>query len=237
MSKLKILRIDDNYEKALQEAATALRSGGVVAIPTDTVYGLAADATQHDAVGKLAEMKGRSKAQPIAVLVAGTAQAKSLVGELSESELFATALMDAFWPGPLTIVLPVAGGLVAEGVANILLDEDRTEGGKTDDLATKATIGIRCPDHDWVRELASQVGPIAATSANLHGTPPCITAEEVAQTFSNETATDLASTIDLIIDGGPAATAASTVIECQAGHPIILREGPITQEQIQTALL
>ena len=231
MSKLKILRIDDNYEKALQEAATALRSGGVVAIPTDTVYGLAADATQHDAVGKLAEMKGRSKAQPIAVLVAGTAQAKSLVGELSESELLATALMDAFWPGPLTIVLPVA---VAEGVANILLDEDRTEGGKTDDLAT---IGIRCPDHDWVRELASQVGPIAATSANLHGTPPCITAEEVAQTFSNETATDLASTIDLIIDGGPANTAASTVIECQTGQVQIIREGPITQKQIQAVLL
>ena len=231
MSKLKILRIDDNYEKALQEAATALRSGGVVAIPTDTVYGLAADATQHDAVGKLAEMKGRSKAQPIAVLVAGTAQAKSLVGELSESELLATALMDAFWPGPLTIVLPVA---VAEGVANIVLDEDRTEGGTTDDLAT---IGIRCPDHDWVRELASQVGPIAATSANLHGTPPCITAEEVAQTFSNETATDLASTIDLIIDGGPAATAASTVIECQAGQVQIIREGPITQKQIQAVLL
>ena len=231
MSKLKILRIDDNYEKALQEAATALRSGGVVAIPTDTVYGLAADATQHDAVGKLAEMKGRSKAQPIAVLVAGTAQAKSLIGELSESKLFATALMDAFWPGPLTIVLPVA---VAEGVANIVLDEDRTEGGTTDDLAT---IGIRCPDHDWVRKLASQVGPIAATSANLHGTPPCITAEEVAQTFSNETATDLASTIDLIIDGGPAATAASTVIECQAGQVQIIREGPITQKQIQAVLL
>ena len=229
MSKLKILRIDDNYEKALQEAATALRSGGVVAIPTDTVYGLAADATQHDAVEKLAEMKGRSKAQPIAVLVAGTAQAKSLVGELSESELLATALMDAFWPGPLTIVLPVA---VAEGVANILLDEDRTEGGKTDDLAT---IGIRCPDHDWVRKLASQVGPIAATSANLHGTPPCITAEEVAQVFGKAQKTAVVPA--LIIDGGPANTAASTVVECQAGQVQIIREGPITQKQIQAVLL
>ena len=140
--------------------------------------------------------------------------------------------MDAFWPGPLTIVLPVVGGLVAEGVANILLDEDRTEGGKTDDLAT---IGIRCPDHDWVRKLASQVGPIAATSANLHGTPPCITAEEVAQVFGKAQKTAVVPA--LIIDGGPADTAASTVIECQAGHPKILRQGPITQEQITAALL
>ena len=183
-------------------------------IPTDTVYGLAAVASQPEAVVKLAEMKGRSKSQPIAVLVADAGQAESLVGELSAA---AATLMDAFWPGPLTIVLPVMDGEAA--VADVLL------GGETAD----ATIGIRCPDHNWVRELASQVGPIAATSANQHGMSPSITAEEVVKAFKDKS-------LSLVIGGGTSATAASTVLDCLSPHPKILREGPITQKQINTAL-
>ena len=214
MSELKILRIDDDPDGALQAAAEVLQAGGVVAIPTDTVYGLAAVASQPEAVERLAAMKGRSASQPIAVLVADTDQAESLVGQISAE---AMTLMEAFWPGPLTIVLPLAEGTV--NVAEVL------SGGE----AAKATIGIRCPDHSWVRELASQVGPIAATSANQHSMPPSVTAEEVVKTFKDKS-------FSLVIDGGPSATSASTVVDCLSPHPKILREGPITQEQIDAAL-
>ena len=218
----RILRIDDDSEGALRAAAEVLLAGGVAAIPTDTVYGLAAVATKPEAVENLAEMKGRSKSQPIAVLVADAAQAESLVGELSDD---AIALMDAFWPGPLTLVLPIASA----------------------SAETHAAIGIRCPDHRWVRELASRVGPIAATSANLHGMPPCATAEEVVQAFSNSPESSVPKRKPalvkpalvkpaLVIDGGSSATAASTVVDCLSPHSKILREGPITQEQLDAAL-
>ena len=239
MSKLKILRIDDDPERSLRAAAEVLRGGGVAAIPTDTVYGLAAVASKPEAVADLAAMKGRSKSQPIAVLVADKAQAESLAGELSAE---AMSLMDAFWPGPLTIVLPVA-----EGTANVAEVLSGSEMAGT--AAADTTIGIRCPDHNWVRELARQVGPIAATSANQHGMPPSVTAEEVVQAFSktHETALETARRKSpegsvakikpaLIIDGGTSATTASTVVDCLSYRPKILREGPITQEQIDTAL-
>ena len=295
----RILRIDDDPDGALRAAAAALRGGGVVAIPTDTVYGLAAVATKPEAVARLAAMKGRSKSQPIAVLVSDAAQAEELAGVLSAE---AVSLMDAFWPGPLTIVLPAAEGTSAAGTAaectanaaEVLSGPetagtaaagtaaagtaaagttaagttaadttaagttaaDTTAAGTTaaDTTAADTTIGIRCPDHNWVRQLARQVGPIAATSANLHGKPPCATAEEVAQAFSKTHETALESAISkspegsvpktkpalikpaLIIDGGPSSAAASTVVDCLSPHPKILREGPITQEQIDAAL-
>ena len=289
MPKLEILRIDDDPDGALRAAAAVLRGGGVVAIPTDTVYGLAAVAAKPEAVARLAAMKVRSKSQPIAVLVSDAAQAEELAGELSAE---AMSLMDAFWPGPLTIVLPIAAGTASEGTAaectanaaEVLSGSemagtaaagttaagtaaagttaaDTTAAGTTaagttaaDTTAADTTIGIRCPDHRWVRELARQVGPIAATSANLHGKPPCATAEEVVQAFSKTHETALESAISkppegsvpktkpvlmkpaLIIDGGPSAAAASTVVDCLSPHPKILREGPITQEQIDAAL-
>ena len=244
MSELKTLRIGDDPDGALQAAAEVLQAGGVVAIPTDTVYGLAALVSQPEAVERLAAMKGRSASQPIAVLVADAAQAESLVGQISAE---AATLMDAFWPGPLTIVLPVMEGKTA--VADVLLGRDK----QNDANETAGTIGIRCPDHNWVRELASQVGPIAATSANQHGKPPCTIAEEVVQAFGKADATAVENAAenarskspkgsvperkpDLVIDGGTSATSASTVVDCLSPRPKILREGPITQEQIDAAL-
>ena len=240
MSELKTLRIDDDPGMALRAAAEVLQAGGVVAIPTDTVYGLAAVASQPEAVERLAEMKGRSASQPIAVLVADAAQAESLVGELSAE---AATLMDAFWPGPLTIVLPVMEGKAA--VADVLLGGNKLK----DADEPVGTIGVRCPAYNWVRKLASQVGPIAATSANQHGKPPSITAEEVVQAFSktdapvaeNARSKSLQGSVPernlaLVIDGGPSTTSASTVVDCLSPQPKILREGPITQEQIDTAL-
>ena len=265
----RILKIDDDPGMALRAAAEVLQAGGVVAIPTDTVYGLAAVASQLEAVERLAAMKGRSASQPIAVLVADADQAESLVGELSAEIV---ALMDAFWPGSLTIVLPVMEEKAA--VADVLLGGDKQN--DTDEpartiigtssysldnrprtrpaeAAAKATIGIRCPAHAWVRELASQVGPIAATSANQHGKPPCATAEEVVQAFGKadapvaENAAESTGgkspqgsaakrSLALVIDGGPSTTSASTVIDCLSPHPRILREGPITRQQIDAAL-
>ena len=251
-----------------------LRGGGVVAIPTDTVYGLAAVAAKPEAVAKLAAMKGRSKSQPIAVLVSDAEQAEELAGVLSAE---AVSLMDAFWPGPLTVVLPAsegtsAAGTASEGTANTaevlsgpetagtavadttVADTTAADTTAADTTAAGTTIGIRCPDHHWVRQLARQVGPIAATSANLHGEPPCATAEEVVQAFSQTHETALESVRSkspegsvpktkpalikpaLIIDGGPSSAAASTVVDCLSPHPKILREGPITQEQIRAAL-
>ena len=279
MPKLKILRIDDDPDGALRAAAAVLRGGGVVAIPTDTVYGLAAVATKPEAVARLAAMKGRSKSQPIAVLVSDAEQAEELAGVLSAE---AVSLMDAFWPGPLTIVLPAAegtsaAGTASEGTANTAevlsgsemagtaaagtaaagtaaADTTAADTTVADTTAADMTIGIRCPDHNWVRELARQVGPIVATSANLHGEPPCATAEEVVQAFSKTHETALESAISkspegsvpktkpalikpaLIIDGGPSAAAASTVVDCLSPQPKILREGPITREQIDAAL-
>ena len=240
----RILKIDDDFGMALRAAAEVLQAGGVVAIPTDTVYGLAAVASQPEAVAKLAEMKGRSKSQPIAVLVADADQAESLVGELSAA---AATLMDAFWPGPLTIVLPVMEGKAA--VADVLLGGNKLK----DADEPVGTIGVRCPAHNWVRELASQVGPIAATSANQHGMPPSITAEEVVQAFGKADATAVENAAEnarskspqgsvpernlaLVIDGGPSITSASTVIDCLYPQPKILREGPITRQQIDAAL-
>lgn len=249
MSKLIILRIDDDPERALRAAAEVLQDGGVAAIPTDTVYGLAAVASETEAVAKLAAMKGRSKSQPIAVLVADAAQAEELVGELSAE---AMALMDAFWPGPLTIVLPAAEGTA--NVAEVLSGSEMAGTAAADTTmagtaAAATTIGIRCPDHNWVCELARRVGPIAATSANQHGMPPSVTAEEVVQAFSKTGETALENPRSkspegnvpkmkpaLIIDGGPSATAASTVVDCLSPQPKILREGPITQEQLDAAL-
>ena len=240
MSELKTLRIDDDPDGALQAAAEALQAGGVVAIPTDTVYGLAAVASQPEAVERLAEMKGRSASQPIAVLVADADQAESLVGQISTE---AMTLMDAFWPGPLTIVLPVMDGKAA--VADVILGGNKLK----DADEPVGTIGIRCPDRNWVRELASQVGPIAATSANQHGKPPSITAEEVVQAFSKTDAPVAENArskspqgsvpernLALVIDGGPSTTVASTVVDCLSPQPKILREGPITRQQIDAAL-
>ena len=240
MSELKTLRIDDDPDGALQAAAEALQAGGVVAIPTDTVYGLAAVASQPEAVAKLAEMKGRSASQPIAVLVADADQAESLVGQISTE---AMTLMETFWPGPLTIVLPVMEGKAA--VADVLLGGNKLK----DADEPVGTIGVRYPAHNWVRKLASQVGPIAATSANQHGKPPSITAEEVVQAFSKTDAPVAENArskspqgsvpernLALVIDGGPSTTVASTVIDYLTPQPKILREGPITRQQIDAAL-
>ena len=184
---------------ACERAAAELRAGGTLILPTDTVYGLAALPTHPGAVERLFELKDRGAHQPVAVLVAEVHQALELVDfESAEVERW----MAELWPGPLTLVL--ARSAFARQLA--LGGDDRT-------------IGVRCPDHSFVRALAAEVGPIATTSANRHGEP--------TPTSAREAAASLAGAVSLVVDGGPAGTVASTVVDASVTPWAILREGAI----------
>jgi tRNA threonylcarbamoyl adenosine modification protein (Sua5/YciO/YrdC/YwlC family) len=183
-------------------AVAALAAGHVVAIPTDTVYGLAVGATVQGATDRLFALKGRPRHVPLAVLVADTEQAWSIVdpGWPAACEQ-ARRLATRYWPGALTLVVPRAPGWTAD------LGED---GG---------TVGVRCPDHEWVRTLCRQAGPLATTSANLHGGPTPFTAAEVAAL--------LGSAVAVVVDGGRCAGLPSTVVDATVDPPLLLRRGAL----------
>lgn len=183
--------------------AAALREGDPIVLPTDTVYGLAALAADAEAVKKIFAVKKRPVDTRIAALVTDLAQSEELV-EMSPT---ARRLAEAFWPGQLTIVAPRRPGC---------------------DLAVgdELSVGVRCPDHPLVRELARREGPIAATSANRHGQPTPTTAAEVAAIFPK---------VGLIVDGGRVDGSASTVVSVMNGVEL-LREGVITAADINAAL-
>ena len=187
---------------AVVAATEALRRGEVVGVPTDTVYGLAADAANVDAIQQLFELKERPADRSIAVLVADVAAAESLV-ELTPS---ARRLAERFWPGPLTIVAP-------------------RRPGAPEHLGAGATIGVRLPDDATMRAIAVPA-PLAVTSANLHGGPTPSTADGLAELFP---------TLGLIVDGGPRPGASSTVVDMTGAAPTVLREGPITLDEILAA--
>ncbi len=189
---------------ALDQAVAVLGSGGTVVLPTDTVYGLAALPSIEGATQALFALKDRSEDHPLAVLVADLDQALELV---SFDEPAVGRWMAELWPGPLTIVLrrsAVAAGLALGG--------------------GPATIGVRCPDHPFVRALAAEVGAIATTSANRTGEPTPASADEAAAS--------LVGSVDLVVDGGPAGTVASTVVDASGEGWSILREGAITAAQL-----
>lgn len=181
----------------VETAAAALAAGSVVAIPTDTLYGLAADESQPAAVERIFELKQRPRDVQVPVLVADAEQAASLAVVASER---VAALLDAFWPGALTVVL------------------ERTTG--------EGTVGLRCPDSAVVRELCRRVGPLATTSANLHGSPPLTTAAEVLSVFGDGVP---------VVDGGTLAGAPSTVVDCTGPEPLLLRAGAIDFAAVQSA--
>ena len=188
-------------------AADTLRSGGVVLLPTDTVYGIAVLASMPGATERLFALKDRSVGQPVAVLVADRAQALGLAEGPDEAAL---RLMDRLWPGPLTLVLrrSVAASALSLG-------------------GDPSTVGIRCPDHDLVRALAGEVGPLATTSANRHGRPTPLTAAEAAAS--------LVGPVDLVVDGGQLGSVASTVVDLTGPEPEVLREGAVTVEHLRRA--
>lgn len=183
----------------LDAIVAALEGGGVVVLPTDTVYGLAALATDAAATNRLFAVKGRTADVPLAVLCASAEQALALVDEPVAPGVAAVA--ERWWPGPLTLVVPRRPGV-------------RLHLGEPHD-----TIGLRVPDDELIRAVAGRVGPIAATSANRHGLPPAVTAQEARE--------QLGPGVDLVIDGGRREGRSSTVIDATTQPWRVLRGGPL----------
>ncbi|MCB9703674.1 MAG: threonylcarbamoyl-AMP synthase [Myxococcales bacterium] len=192
-------------------AASILADGGVVAIPTETVYGLAADGLDPRAVARIFAAKGRPADNPLILHVAGLAEAEAIAAEVPP---LARALADAFWPGPLTIVLKRAA--VVPEIVSAGLD----------------TVAIRVPAHPVALAILRALGrPLAAPSANRSGRPSPTRAEHVLA--------DLDGRIDLIVDGGPTAHGIeSTVIDLSQGEgaPLLLRQGALPREALEAAL-
>ncbi|WP_371925899.1 L-threonylcarbamoyladenylate synthase [Halobacillus sp. A5] len=192
--------------QVIKEAAALLRDQQVVAFPTETVYGLGADATSEEAVQRIFEAKGRPADNPLIVHVGERSQVEELVTHIPE---VAKQLMDKFWPGPLTLVLP-SNHQAARNVT-----------------AGLNTVAIRMPDDPIALALLKESGlPLAAPSANRSGRPSPTEADHVYQ--------DLQGRIAGIVDGGPTGIGVeSTVVDCAAEIPIILRPGGVTKEDIE----
>jgi L-threonylcarbamoyladenylate synthase len=187
---------------AIERALEALARGGVVAIPTDTVYGLAVDPAVVGATGRLFVAKSRPDAAALPVLVADAGAARRLAETIGAE---AEGLIRRWWPGALTLVL-----------------ERSAESAGFELGGDPVTIGLRCPAHPLARALLARSGPLAVTSANLHGEAPLTTAAAVSAAFGES--------VDVVIDGGVCDGTPSTVVSClgPAGAPVtLLREGSI----------
>jgi L-threonylcarbamoyladenylate synthase len=210
-------RTPAGLDAALVQAAACLRAGGLIGLPTETVYGLGADAENPAAVAAIFAAKGRPADHPLIVHVAdGDAGAQALAHFASAVPAFAQALVRAFWPGPLTLILPRREG-VAQAAA----------GGQD-------SIGLRCPAHPvalgLLRRLAQGPQPlrgIAAPSANRFG--------RVSPTTAAHVLSELGDSL-LVLDGGDCQRGIeSTIVDCTRGQPVLLRPGPISRAQLRTA--
>jgi L-threonylcarbamoyladenylate synthase len=194
---------------ALRRAAAALADGAVVAVPTDTVYGLAVDPSQPDAVARLFALKGRPDDVPVPVLVAGPEQVAEVAGVLEPA---AADLAARFWPGPLTLVVPRRPEFTVD------------LGGPT---AVRRTVGVRRPDHPVVVALCELLGPLAVTSANLHGAVPATSAAGVVREFAGS------ARPMVVLDGGRCDGVPSTVVECRGWGSRCLREGALAWADVR----
>ncbi|MEZ5893282.1 MAG: L-threonylcarbamoyladenylate synthase [Parvularculaceae bacterium] len=193
--------------KDISEAARIIREGRLVAMPTETVYGLAADATNDNAVARIFAAKGRPQFNPLIIHVAGAEMAKRYV----EVSPLAERLMKEFWPGPLTLVLPRR----ADSDVSLLVS------------AGLDTIGVRMPKHDLAQALIKSVDrPLAAPSANASGTISPTRAEHVRQSLGGK--------VDMILDGGPCPVGVeSTIVKVDGDRVVLLRPGGIARETIE----
>lgn len=196
---------DNSENEVIRNAAAIISRGGVIAYPTETIYGLGADATNEQAVRKIFAIKGRNFSNPVSLIIGRREDVVPLVRAIPET---AQKLMDAFWPGPLTIVFEAAGC-----VSPLL-------------TAKTGKIGIRLSGHDTARQIALAAGkPLTATSANLSGLPECATAAEVIAQIGDR--------LDAVVDlGNTSGTAGSTIIDTTTEQPVILRTGVISREEI-----
>ncbi len=197
----KIIPAGDN--EALQRALDTLRSGGLVAFPTDTVYGLGALAFDGKAVESIYLAKDRPVEKAIPVLIWDVSDLEKISDEVPERTL---RLASRFWPGPLTILLPKKPTL-------------------PESVSASSTVAVRVPDHAVARKLLRATGPLAVTSANISGQASPSTAEEVLAQLNGR--------IDLIIDGGRTPGGIpSTLVDCSLDEIKILRVGPITLAEL-----
>jgi L-threonylcarbamoyladenylate synthase len=189
----------------LREATSAVRRGELVVLPTDTVYGIGADAFSPDAVGDLLEAKGRGRNMPSPVLVGSPNTLHGLVTDFSES---AWELVDAFWPGALTLVA-------------------RHQPSLTWDLGdSRGTVAVRMPLHPVAIELLKEFGPMAVSSANLSGHPApqdCDAAQEM-----------LGESVAVYLDGGPTPDSVpSSIVDVTGKNPVLLRAGALSAEELR----
>jgi L-threonylcarbamoyladenylate synthase len=191
--------------QGIAEAAAILNAGGIVAVPTETVYGLAARASDAVAVARIYEAKGRPSFNPLIVHVADAASASALV----EVSPLAATLMAAFWPGPLTLVLPKSADADVAGLVTAGLE----------------TLAVRCPAHPVMQALIAACGPLAAPSANASGRISSTTAAHVAATLEGR--------VPLILDGGAcAAGVESTIVAVTDAGWRLLRPGAVSREDL-----
>lgn len=211
METKRIVIEDRNHikDEELKEAAGILRSGGLVAFPTETVYGLGSNALDEDAARKIYAAKGRPSDNPLIAHVSCVEEVEPLVKEIPEA---GRKLMEAFWPGPLTMIFPKS---------------EKVPYGTTGGLDT---VAIRMPDDPVANRLIALAGvPVAAPSANTSGRPSPTTADHVWQ--------DMNGRIDMIIDGGPVGIGVeSTIVDVSSAVPAVLRPGAITMEMLEEVL-
>ena len=206
---MKTLILPQDGENTAAIAADIIRNGGLVAIPTETVYGLGANGLSEAAVDKIYEAKGRPKDNPMILHVTDMAQVEALCHDIPAS---AYALAERFWPGPLTMVLPAKPHI-----------PKRTTGGLS-------TVAVRCPDHPVTREVIRLAGvPVAAPSANLSGKPSTTTAQHVLHDHQDH--------IDAVIDGGACRVGVeSTIVDLTETPARLLRPGGVTPAQLRSVL-
>jgi L-threonylcarbamoyladenylate synthase len=199
----KPLSISVRHPKALTKATDVLINNGVISIPTDTVYGIACLAFNSDAITRIFSIKGRESTKALPILIGSIEQLEQIAQPINKN---AEKLIEAFWPGALTLV--------------VLRKQTLPE-----NLSPFPTVGVRMPKHPWLIKLINKVGPLAATSANVSGHPEALNALEVAEELNGK--------IDLIIDGGQSSSILpSTVVDCSGPEIKILREGLIKSEMI-----
>jgi L-threonylcarbamoyladenylate synthase len=200
-------------DASLARAAAAIARGEVVAYPTETFYGLAADPRNADAIERVFAAKGRRGDEPLPLIASDIIQVEQWFGDLSPH---AAELAFRFWPGPLTLVLPLAG--------------DHLRSFPTTLTAGRANIAVRVPAHPLARALARAAGgAITSTSANPSGTPPASTADEVLRTLTDR--------IAMVIDGGATPGGApSTIVDVQTPQPKLVRAGILPWERVLESL-
>ncbi|RNL65251.1 threonylcarbamoyl-AMP synthase [Nocardioides marmoriginsengisoli] len=199
---------DADLDPGLTAATTAVRAGELVVLPTDTVYGLGADAFDSAAVARLLAAKGRGREMPPPVLIGSPGTLDALATGLPE---WARVLVEQFWPGPLTIVVRHQPSL------------------QWDLGETRGTVAVRMPHHQVALELLARTGPLAVSSANITGRPAAADADEAAEMLGSE--------VSVILDGGPSAgDQPSTIVDCTGDQPRVLRIGAIGPEELRTVL-